>query len=270
MTFVKQLLEQNFPHLKRKMLMAKIDEKPEEYLKKKLVASLYVAVGMGVLTFMFADRMEISLLIVPVSMILWFVIVFWVMVKSVDSQINKRRKEIDKDVLFAGRFLLVKLNSGKSLVNALDDASSSYGVANTYFKEIMKDIQMGTPLEQALEKATTTCPSDKLKKILFQITNALKIGIDVTKIVDSVLDDIAHDQLLEIEAYGKTLSSVALFYMLFAVVMPSLGVSLLIVIASLISLDIGLSAFVIVGFFMIFIEFIFITIFKQIRPDVNL
>jgi pilus assembly protein TadC len=222
------------------------------------------------MTFFLADQLDFSLLWVPISFLVWFAGIFWVMMKGPEAAINKRRKQIDKDVLFAGRFLLVKLNSGKALINALEEASQSYGVANQYFQEIMKDIDLGTPLEEAMENATENCPSDKMKRILFQITNAIEIGIDVSEILESVLDDIAHEQMLEIQAYGEKLSSVALFYMLIAVVGPSLGLAMLIVVSSLISLDLGTRAYTAMAFFMIMLELIFISVFKQIRPDVNI
>ncbi len=270
MTVTSRILNEYFPTLPQKLRMAKIDEEPEKWLRKRLISATYMAVGLTVMTAMFVLKMDLNLLIIPASLIVWYLAVFGMLYKQVDSQISKRAAEIDKDVLFAGRFLLVKLNSGKGLIEALDDASESYGVANQYFQEIVQDIDLGTPVEEALEKATRTCPSEKMQKILFQITNALNIGIDVTQILESVLDDIAHSQLLEIEDYGKKLSSVALFYMLFAVVLPSLGLALSIVMASLVSLNIGTGAFVAMAFILVMIEVFFITIFKHIRPDVNI
>ena len=49
----------------------------------------------------------------------FFDIIFYVNMKRADIAITKRAKEIDRDVLFAGRFLLVKLNSGKPLMNSI-------------------------------------------------------------------------------------------------------------------------------------------------------
>ncbi len=269
MGLVSRIEQQFFPDLERKLRMAKIEENPKEYLRKRLLSALYLSIGLTFGTFMFLDKMGFSIALLPLSFFVWYGCTFFLLMKNVDSEISKRRSEINKNVLFAGRFLLVKLNSGKSLIGALEDAANSYGVASSYFQEIIKDIDLGTPLEEALENATRTCPSEKMQKILFQITNSLKIGIDVSRLVESVLDDIAHEQLMEIEEYGEKLGTVALFYMLFAVVAPSLGLALLIVMASLISLNIGTAAFVAMGIFLCIIEVFFITIFKHIRPDVN-
>ena len=187
-----------------------------------------------------------------------------------DVKIRRREIEIDKEVLFAGRFLLVKIGSGMPLINSLVEASKSYGVASSYFKEIVKDIETGSPMEEALERAMTYCPSKKFQKILFQITNALKIGIDVTKSLEAVLDQITNEQLLEIKKYGKKLNSVTLFYMLLAVVLPSLGMTMLIVLISFSPITIDLTLFIVILFFLAIIQFFFITIFRTIRPKVNI
>ena len=155
-------------------------------------------------------------------------------------------------------------------MNAIIDASNSYGVANKYFKEIVRDIELGTPLEDALEKASRYSPSDKMRRILFQISNALKIGVDVTDFLEAILDEIAEDQLIEIKSYGRKLSGITLFYMLFAVVIPSLGITMLITVISLIHIQADSGLFIMVLFFLIIIEFIFISIFKSIRPNVNI
>jgi pilus assembly protein TadC len=190
--------------------------------------------------------------------------------KRLDIEINKRAREIDKDVLFAGRFLLVKINSGKPLINSIIDASNSYGVASKYFKEIVRDIDLGTPMEDALHNAYKNTPSKKFKKILFQINNALKIGVDVSVPLEAALDEITQDQLVEIQRYGRKLNSLTMFYMLAAIVVPSLGITLFSVVASMVSIVIDMKMFIIVLFFLIFIQLIFLSIFRSIRPNLNL
>jgi pilus assembly protein TadC len=134
----------------------------------------------------------------------------------------------------------------------------------------MRDIDLGTPLEEALDKATDDCPSKKMRKVLFQINNALRIGIDVTQNLEAVLEEIANEQLVEIQRYGKKLNSLTLFYMLIAVVAPSLGLTMFMVIAGLVSLDVGPSTFFVFAFFLVLVEFMFLSLFKSIRPNVNI
>ncbi|HJX06378.1 MAG TPA: type II secretion system F family protein [Candidatus Nanoarchaeia archaeon] len=256
--------------LRKKLLSAGINKKPEVFLSQTLRSAIFVGVCMAVLAFFFTRGKGSSIMIAILVGFIFFAIAYFTLSKSIDAKISKRAKKIDKDVLFAGRFLLIKLNSGKPLINSLVDASQSYGVASSYFKEIIRDIDLGTPLEDALEKATDDCPSKKMRRVLFQINNALRIGIDVTQNLEAVLEEIANEQLVEIQRYGKKLNSLTLFYMLIAVVMPSLGLTMFIVVAGLVSLDVGPSTFFVFAFFIMLIEFMFLSLFKSIRPNVNI
>jgi pilus assembly protein TadC len=258
------------PELKLTLYMAGINETPESYVKKKLKIAIYTGIMMGVLSFMLLDKQGKNPLPALFVAFITVVIIYKLMMRQAEALVAKRAKLIDRDVLFAGRFLLVKLNSGRPLINALEDATKSYGISNEYFKEIIRDIDLGTPLEKALEKGTHNCPSEKLKKILFQITNALKIGTDVTNFLDAILDQIADEQLIEIQRYGKKLGSITMFYMLFAVVLPSLGMTMIIIIVSLISIQINATAFIFILVLLAFLQFIFITLFRSIRPNVNI
>lgn len=259
-----------FPNLKKELWIAQINQTPAEYVKEKMTQSFLGGGMMALLTFFLVDKMNKPYYWITVSFFVFLALFFYTMINAARAKMIERQKEIDKEVLFAGRFLLVKLHSGKPLINALMDASESYGVANNYFKSIVHEIEIGTTLEDALEKAMKYCPSKKMRTILFQITNALKIGIDVTQTLDATLDQISNDQLIEIQRYGKKLSSVTMFYMLGAIVLPSLGLTMFIVVASMMNLDAGTSLFVVLGIFLLIIEFTFITIFKAIRPNVNI
>ena len=166
--------------------------------------------------------------------------------------------------------MLIKLNSGRPLLNALIETSKGYGVGSKYIKEIVDDIETGNPIEKALEKAMTYSPSEKFRKILFQVNNALKLGIDVTKPLESVIEEITNEQEIEVKRYGRKLNSVVIFYMLLAIVIPSIGMTMFIVIASFINFPIDFKEFLVVIFFIVIIQLVFISAFRAIRPQVNL
>jgi len=261
----------SFPNLKGKLKLAGMRTTPRSYVAQNLKNALIYAIMMAVLAFFLVDKMGWSYFLVPVILALAFLFFFNVLMRVVDSKVLKREKEIDKEVLFAGRYLLIKLNSGKPLVNSLMDASKTYGRSDRYFREIVRDIELGTPIEQALENGMKFNPSKKFKRILFQIISALKIGIDVSESLQSVLDDIAEEQLIEIQRYGKKLNSFTLFYMLVAIVIPSLGMTLAVIVATLTgSLEVNLVIYLSVLGLLIGIQLAFILLFKSIRPKVNI
>lgn len=256
--------------LRKKLRGAGVNKTPKEFKEQTMRSALVVGIGMTVLSFFLVQKRGLPLILIPVVGMIFYFLAYTTLLKTLDTKIHKKAKEIDKDVLFAGRFLLIKLNSGKPLINSLMEASQSYGVANTYFKQIVKNIELGTPLEKALDMASDECPSNKMRRVIFQISNALKIGIDVTQNLEAVLEEIAYEQLIEIQRYGKKLNSLTLFYMLLAVVVPSLGMTMFIVVAGLVSLNLTSSTFFIFAFFLFLIELVFLSLFKSIRPNVNI
>ena len=266
---VRYLLDSK-PGLKKDLMMARSNKEPREVVEEGIKMSIMLTLTSAFIIFLILQKSALStLFLIPILPILLFFF-FNYRILAVKSQIAVRRNEIDRDVLFAGRYLLVKLNSGQPLVNALAEASNSYGMANKYFKEIMRDIDLGKPVEDALSEAAEYSPSRKFKKIIFQISNALKIGIDVSKFLEATLDEIVNEQILEIKEYGEKLNSITLLYLLIGVVMPSLGMTLLTMGVSVVS---GVSDIVFYGmtlFGLTLLQLVFVFVYKAIRPNLNI
>lgn len=260
----------HFPLLKRDLRMAHSKYTPLEYVGKSLKMAALYSILMTSMIFFVLHKAQLPLFLVVPAFMVFFVLIFEYSVISIKSRIRHREREINKEVLFVGRYLLVKLYSGRPLLNALVETANSRGVAAKYIKEIVDDINTGSTIEDALNSAMVYSPSEKLRKVLFHVNNALQLGIDVTKPLESVLEEITKEQELEINRYGKKLNTLVIFYMLAAVIIPSLGVAIFIVISSFINFPIGFGGMVVFIFFIVVLQFIFITLFKSIRPMVSL
>ncbi len=259
-----------FPNLKRDLRIAHLRRSPAQFINKNLkIAALYSAL-FTVLFFFILKKANLSpILLIPIFMAL-FILLLQYFIIAIKARIRKREREIDREVLFVGRYLLVKLYSGRPLLNALIETAKSRGITAKYIKELVDDIGTGSTIEEALNNAMIYSPSEKLRKILFHVNNALQLGIDVTKPLEAVLEEITKDEELEIKKYGKKLNTLVIFYMLGAVITPSLGVAIFIVVASFLSFPISLQGLLIIVLFIVILEFIFMTLFKSIRPLVNL
>jgi pilus assembly protein TadC len=265
-----QRISSFYPNLKKQIRIAHMKETPKEFVYNNLKLALPLSVGLTVLFFFIADKAGLSMFLLPFAFIVSFFLSFNFAFLKLKSRIVKRQKEIDREVLFAGQYLLIKLYSGKPLLNAFIDTTKSYGVTSKYIKEIVDDIDTGSSLEDALENAMKYSPSEKFRKILFHINNALKLGIDVAKPLTSVLEEITKQQALEIRGYSKKLNSIVIFYMLAAIVIPSVGMTIFIVVSSFLNFSLTVTHFLFVLFMIIVLEFVFISMFKSIRPTVNL
>ena len=259
-----------FPHLKKQIRIAHLKTTPYEFIDKNLKSSLPFSLALTILFFFVADKAGLPLILIPVAFVVFFILVFNFAFMKIKLKIIQRQREIDQEVLFVGQYLLIMLYSGKPLLNALIDTSKSYGLASKYIKEIINDINTGSSLEDALETAMVYSPSEKFRKILFHVNNALKLGVDITNPLSAVLEEIATEQNIEVKRYGKKLNTIIIFYMLVAIVAPSIGMTVFIVLSIFIKLNISMIHFIVVIMFIAFMQAIFISVFKSIRPAVNL
>jgi hypothetical protein len=91
--------------------------------------------------------------------------------------------------------------------------------------------------------------------------------------LSAALDEISKEQMIEIQRYGKKLNSLTMFYMLLAVIMPSLGIAMLVVIGSLLGIFTeGMAASFFTGalVFLLLVQMMFVFVFKANRLTVNL
>lgn len=264
------LLIRKFPGLKAQILRARVKDTPEMFIRKSINLATYSTIGLTVLVFFPLSKSGKSLLwLLPVFfMMLILSFSFWL--NTPKGMIRKREREINKEVLFAGRYLLVKLEGGVPLFNALIDASKSYGISAKYFREIVDDINLGTPIEVALENAREYSSSEKFKLILSELFTSLKTGADVVPSLKEVLTQITKEQLLEIKTYGKKLNAVMMLYLILATVVPSLGMTMFTVIAGFLSIEFTPALVFISIFMLVVVQLSFMAIFKSIRPMVNL
>lgn len=262
-------IAKSYPNLSTTLRKANIRETPESFVQRRIQFALVGSVGLTVFAFFVLGTMDQNLLLlIPLFFIFLFGMSFFLM-GTPSVEIKKRAKEIDREVLFAGRYLLVKLESGTPLFNALIDASHSYGISSKYFKEIVDDINLGIPIEKALERAREFSPSEHFKMILSELVTTLKTGADVSDSLRVVLNLITKKQLLEIKAYSKKLNAYVMLYMVVAAVLPSLGMTLFTVIASFINIEISTTLIAMVVTLISVFQIIFLNMLSSIRPTVN-
>ena len=261
--------------IKNKLITAHLDKDAIKFIKKSAFTALFASIAFAILVFMLIDKLRPALLgknllISFLIFIIGYVLVFLFMLHTIDIYIVKRKREMDQEVLFAGRYLLIKMHSGVPFFNSLIDASRVFGIAGKYFKEIINEVNTGTSIEDALDNAAEYCPSQKFGTLLREMNNAMKLGVDISKTLELILDDIAYEQLEEIKRFAKKINAMSMFYMIIAVVMPSLGISIFIIITAFVGLTISLGHLMILVFLLVFLQFMFVALFRTIKPAVNL
>jgi len=257
------------PGLKLKLKQAGMDDKPEDFIKKAFLSAFYMTTGLIVSLFLVLAKLNVlkGFLFLAVPVI--FFVMFFYMIRLPDARISRKEKEISKEIVFAGRFIIIELESGVPLYNAMLNVSKNYEVIGRYFKEITDKVDFGTSMEDALNEAVEYIPSNDFRKILWQIINSIRTGSNVAKSLYSVMEQITKDQITEVNKYGKKLNPLAMFYMIVAVILPSLGMTMLIILSSFVHFELSLTILLSLAGFLGFVQFMFISVVKFSRPAIE-
>lgn len=203
-----------------------------------------------------------------------FIVSFFIVFQLVNLipffALKNRTAILESDLLYSARHLLLKLESGSSLVNSLESVSNLKTKSSSYFRELMYDISLGVPLEDAIEKAIEYSPSKAYSKILEEITSSLKTGSDIQKSLRTTLEDITKLHMIQIQEYGKKLNPMSMFYMIIGTILPSLGTAMIVVASSLLPgiLIIDLRILLAISFLLLVVQIFFVLAFKSLKPMV--
>lgn len=246
-------------------------ESPAEFIKKMFIYSAIVSIVIVIATIMVLVSYAISL---PLTIVLTFAIgigcFFTFFNKFVRYPVDRSTvvgKEIERDILFAARDLVISMRSGMPLFNAITAVSTGYGAASLEFAKVVEFVQLGSPIEQALDDVSSRSQSRTFKRIMLQATVSLKAGADVVSALQGVVDEVMQERVIELRRYGQRLNALAMFYMLFGVIFPSMGIAVLAILTTFINLftvDESTLIFALVGIF--FLQIIFLNIMRSSRP----
>ena len=264
-----QIIARNLPKLKHNLKKAGINYKPEEFIKRTFLSAFYMATGVviffGLILAKFNILKGIMIIFIP---IIFFLLFFWLL-KLPEVKTSEKEKEVTREIIFAGRHLIIELESGVPLYNALINVSKNYPVIGKYFKEIIDKVNLGTSMEDALTEAVEYIPSDNFRRLLWQILNSIRTGSDISKSLTLALEQIEREQTIEVKKYGRILNPLAMFYMIIAVILPSLGITMLIILSSFIQFELSLATLLFIAFLLAFVQFMFLSIIKFSRPAIE-
>jgi archaeal flagellar protein FlaJ len=244
-------------------------DKPDEFIKKTMVSAFYVTFGLIAFLFLVLAKLELLTGILFLAIPILYILAFVYLMKLPDMTISSQAKQVNKEIVFACRFLIIELESGVPVYNSLVNVSKNFQDVGKYFKEITDKIDLGTSMEDAINEAVEFFPSNGLRKILWQIVNSIRTGANVAQSLHTVVEQITKDQMNEVNKYGKKLNPIAMFYMIIAVIMPSLGMTMLIIISSFINLELSLTILLFFVGMLGFIQFMFIAMVKFSRPAIE-
>ena len=263
-------LEKSFKNLRVYLYQAKYNMSVVEHISYSLYVStlntLYLILAL--LFLYIITHNSIFLTLIPASLLIFIMMFYTVLFKPKVVALRIARK-IEEELPYALRHLLIEVKSGVPLYQGLISISSGYGMLSEEFKDIVKKINSGVSMIKAIEDSVIRSASLSYRRAFWQILNSLKTGTDVEKPLEEIVKEIVKEQIIAIKNYGQQLNPLTLMYMMIAVIMPSLGITFLMIISSFISYSIPTGMLWGVVLFLIFFQWMFINLIKSRRPNVK-
>ncbi len=258
-----------FPDLKKKLYLANSPESPVKFLEKTIILTIYLSIGIAIFVAIILEIMQINLLFTLVAFPFIALGMFSYIMRYPEAKIIKRRKEIETELIFAGRHVFIALRAGMPLFDSLVGVSSGYGTVSEEFRKIIEKINLGVPMGQAIRESGADSPSNAYSRIMMQLSNALSSGADVASSLEVVLNQIAKEQAISLKEYGHKLNPMVMFFMIFGIVFPSLGVAFAIILFSLVSggmIGINSISLIYIIAFIAVVQFVFLSVMESARP----
>jgi flagellar protein FlaJ len=259
------------PSLDIDLEQAGFDMNGRDYLSIALFSSIFMFIIMfsifAVITIHFVDPSKVLMMSTLIGMVFFF-ITFLYIKKYPKLLLKKRMANIERNMIYALRHMYVQVTSGVSLFEAIASVSQGdYGEISNEFKSALKMINTGIPIEKALEEMTVRNPSLYFRRSMWQISNGVKSGSDIGFILKNIIEYISTEQKIVIRRYGSQLNPLTVAYMMVAVIIPSLGVTFLMVLSSFAKIPVTEKMFWAILAFVAIFQFMFLGILKSKRPN---
>lgn len=262
-----------FPEMEWNLKRAGYNMNAAEYMAVVLFLSLSALVGTLLLAttpvFLLSVKFNPYIAVgLPVVVALAVFFYFLMMPKAV---VTKQSKLIDKDLEYMLKDMQIQMTAGVPLFNTLANiAAGGYGACSKLVNEIVQEVESGSSMRDVLNNYGILSPSEYMRRTLWQIANSMQTGSDIKIALAALSNDIRQEKENKIKIYGQELSLLGLIYMIVAIVLPSMGITLLVVLSSFltgvaITIDVLWIALFAIAVFQMF----FISIIRSRRPDVE-
>lgn len=268
-----RMLANAYPQLKIDLMEAYPEIEAEEYVGAALASSvftgLFMATMISALLYAFRSELTRTLLYSAAAGIVVALVFFAILLIYPGILAGKKAEDIDRDLVFALKEMLLEVSSGSSMYSALVEVSKSgYGNVSVEFEKVVKKVNVGVPVEDALGELALKTKSEHLRNSIWQIVNAIKSGSSTEGVLRELVKDMTSDRRVKIRSYAQELNVMVLAYMLFAVVIPTIATTVVIILGPFMGLSPGPRIFYIILPLCFFIQIALMELIKSRRPVV--
>ena len=270
-----------FPYLELELKQAGIDANGEEYAAIMVFSFILYFVIFALISSMLLSRwvtnkyFSLWIVKIPEAYLLGLTLgliaaalIFMQMSMYPKIKVKKKIREIESNLVYALRTMLVQIKSGISLFDSLNMiANGDFGLLSVEIQKAIDEINTGVTEQSALQNIATKNPSPYLRKVVWQLVNGMKAGADVSNVLKESVRSMTREQEIQIQRYGSSLRVLSLIYLMLGVIIPALGVTFLIVLGSFPKIQIGEMTFWTLLLGVVIAEFMYLGIIKSKRPN---
>ncbi len=264
------------PGLKYDLEKTDLELTQEEYAAVCLINCLFIFILLsGLLFFLMYLIRRLSLiksLILSIAIgIAIFILFFILLVRYPKILAKKKAEELEKNLVFALKDILLEISSAVSLYNALVNVSKAkYGLVSKEFEKAAKQVNSGKQMDKALEELAISSESEYLRKTIWQLVNTLRAGASLKGALKTIIKNLTIEQKTKIKDYAKELNMWSLIYMLFAVAIPTIGITMMVILSSFAGMGMSKGLFIAFITVCFIVQFILIGLIKTRRPMVHI
>lgn len=269
--FLAQRMSKMAPKLDTMLKQARIPLEKIEYMSIVLFSATFMALLIGGMMFVVSiyvvDIMYGLMISVGIGAALFVIIIIYLL-QYPKLFIKKRVKDMERNLIYSLKHILIQMKSGVPLFKTFVSLSQGgYGALSEEFGQLVKTVQTGGTIEDELDRIAMHNPSLYLRRAIWQISNGIKAGSDLSLVLKSIIENITKEQALAIRRYGSQLNPLTLVYMMVAVIIPALGITMLIVLSSFSGMAVTeVMLWGILGS-LAFLQFMYIGLIKSKRPN---
>lgn len=261
-----------FPELQWDLRRAGYDIDAIQYIAVTLLMTFiaFITVILLILSLIIIAKAPFDLYLAVGIPIIVSIFTFFYVLSLPKLETARMGRLIDKDLEYMLKDMQIQLTAGIPLFNTIGNiAEGDYGACSTICSKIVGDIESGKSINDVLNEYGIISPSVYLRRVLWQISNAIQTGSDVKQALAAISVEIQREKENKIESYGKELSLWGLIYMMLIIVAPSMGITLLLILSSFLGGGmINEDTFWFVLVLLAIIQIIFIYLVRSKRPEI--
>lgn len=261
-----------FPSVEYDIEKTDIDMSAAEYLAASVINSLFVFIFLSVVMFPLAYLIRketlINSLLMSIGSGFGLSVVIFVLLSRYPLIIaNKKAESLERNLVFALKDLLLQISSGVSIYNAFVNVSKAdYGLVSVEFAKMIQEVNAGKPMDDVLERLAIRSSSEYLRKTVWQLVNTLRAGASLKAALKTIITQLTLDQKTKIRDYAKELNVWSLMYMLFAVAIPTIGITMIVILSAFAGMGINKAVFIFFILACLVIQYVLIGLVKTRRP----